>query len=71
MFEVDSHSRLPYGLGFDHVVKQQAELNLKEEARDKNSSAMDRLVDALGYMDYRDLLACNRYMLEAKLSKDY
>jgi len=27
---------------------------------------MDELVDALGYMDYRDALACNKYIIEAK-----
>ena len=32
---------------------------------------MDELVEKLGYMDYRDALACNRYIIEAKRSKDY
>lgn len=32
---------------------------------------MDELVEKLGYMDYRDALACNRYILEAKQSDDY
>jgi hypothetical protein len=29
---------------------------------------MDALVEKLGYMDYRDALACNKYILEAKRS---
>jgi len=29
---------------------------------------MDTLVEKLGYMDYRDALACNKYILEAKRS---
>jgi hypothetical protein len=32
---------------------------------------MDELVKKLGYMDYRDALACNKYILEAKRSQDY
>jgi hypothetical protein len=32
---------------------------------------MDHLVNKLGYMDYRDALACNKYILEAKRSGDY
>ena len=32
---------------------------------------MDELIDKLGYMDYRDLLACNKYIIEAKKSKEY
>jgi len=32
---------------------------------------MDELVNKLGYMDYRDVLACNKYILEAKRSQDY
>ena len=32
---------------------------------------MDDLVDKLGYMDYRDALACNKYIIEAKRSGRY
>lgn len=32
---------------------------------------MDELIEKLGYMDYRDALACNRYIIEAKRSGDY
>ena len=32
---------------------------------------MDKLVDDLGYLDYRDMLAANRYILEAKQRGDY
>lgn len=32
---------------------------------------MDTLIAKLGYMDYRDALACNKYVLEAKRSGDY
>ena len=36
-----------------------------------NNKVMDELVEKLGYMDYRDALACNKYILEAKRSNDY
>jgi len=32
---------------------------------------MDELVEKLGYLDYRDALACNRYIMEAKVSSDF
>jgi hypothetical protein len=32
---------------------------------------MDELIEKLGYMDYRDALACNKYVLEAKRHSDY
>ena len=32
---------------------------------------MDGLVEQLGYLDFRDCLAANRYILEAKRSGDY
>lgn len=32
---------------------------------------MDELVEKLGYMDYRDALACNKYILESKRHNDY
>ena len=32
---------------------------------------MDELVESLGYMDYRDALAANKYIMEAKRHGDY
>lgn len=31
-----------------------------------NNRVMDELIEKLGYMDYRDALACNRYILDSK-----
>lgn len=36
-----------------------------------NNELMDALVDKLGYIDYRDMLALNRYILDAKREGDY
>ena len=36
-----------------------------------NNDKMDELVIKLGYMDYRDALACNKYIIEAKRSGQY
>lgn len=32
---------------------------------------MDNLIEKLGYLDYRDALAANRYILEARRHGDY
>jgi len=36
-----------------------------------NNKIMDDLVEKLGYMDYRDALAANKYILETKRHGDY
>ena len=68
-FEVDDQFMLPYGLSFDNVIKKKAELI--DSLKVANNVVMDELIERLGYMDYRDALACNRYILEAKRSGDY
>ena len=60
---------LPYNAGFDDVIKKKAELI--DSQKETNNKVMDDLVLKLGYMDYRDALACNKYILEAKRSGDY
>ena len=35
-----------------------------------NDKVMDQLIEKLGYMDYRDFLACNKYIMEAKKHGD-
>lgn len=37
----------------------------------QNNRTMDDLVQKLGYMDYRDMLAVNRYILDSKREGDY
>jgi hypothetical protein len=60
---------LPYGLGFDYLIKRKMDTIDKEKVW--NNKVMDQLVEKLGYMDYRDFLTCNKYIIEAKRSKDY
>lgn len=60
---------MPYGLGFDKVIKKKTDMIEKDKFW--NNKVMDELVEKLGYMDYRDALACNKYILEAKRSNDY
>jgi len=36
-----------------------------------NNELMDELVQKLGYIDYRDMLALNRYILDAKREGDH
>jgi hypothetical protein len=65
----DEESSLPYGLGFDKFIKKKTDLI--ESQKFQNNRIMDLVVEKLGYMDYRDALVCNKYILEAKRSKDY
>lgn len=37
----------------------------------ENNQMMDKLVEKLGYLDYRDALAANKFILEAKQHGDY
>lgn len=67
--EVDYQFQLPYGYGFDFIIKKKAELI--DGLKLQNNAVMDALIDKLGYMDYRDALACNKYVIEAKRSGDY
>lgn len=66
---IDDEFLLPYNAGFDDVIKKKAELI--DSQKETNNKVMDDLVLKLGYMDYRDALACNKYILEAKRSGDY
>jgi len=56
-------------LGFDHILKEKADLINNNKFL--NNRLMDNLVESLGYMDFRDALACNKYILESKRSTDY
>lgn len=60
---------LPIGTEFDFIIKRKAEEI--DSQKNQNNIKMDELVEKLGYMDYRDALACNKYIIEAKRSKDY
>lgn len=57
------------GTEFDHIIKAKAEEI--DSQKIQNNQKMDDLVTKLGYMDYRDALACNKYIIEAKRSGDY
>jgi hypothetical protein len=67
--KVDDEFNLPYGFGFDDVIKEKADMINNKKF--KNNQIMDDLVEKLGYMDYRDALAMNKYILEAKRHGDY
>ena len=67
--EVDDQTNLPVGTEFDFIIKRKAEEIDSQKLH--NNQKMDELVTKLGYMDYRDALACNKYIIEAKRSGDY
>lgn len=61
--------KLPIGTEYDYIIKAKAEeIDSKKVS---NNTKMDELIEKLGYMDYRDALACNKYIIEAKRSGDY
>lgn len=68
-FDIDDTFNLPVGTMYDYVIKEKAEKIDSQKVF--NNDKMDQLIEQLGYMDYRDALACNKYILEAKRSKDY
>jgi hypothetical protein len=67
--DYDDQFKLPYGVGYDHVIKKRTDMVNSQKVW--NNKVMDELVNKLGYMDYRDALACNKYILEAKKHGDY
>lgn len=68
-FRVEDDFKLPYGFGFDEIIQQKADL--VNSMKVQNNKIMDELVVNLGYLDYRDCLAANKYILEAKRHGDY
>ena len=67
--EYDDTYKLPYGFGYDDYIKKKTDMLNKQKIW--NNKVMDELVEKLGYMDYRDALACNKYILEMKRHGDY
>ena len=68
-FNIDQELHLPYGFGFDLIIKEKNDLISNKKFH--NNKVMDELVEKLGYLDYRDALAANKYILEAKRHGDY
>lgn len=66
---VDDQMDLPVGTEYDFIIKAKAEEI--DSQKQHNNIKMDELIVKLGYMDYRDALACNKYIIEAKRSKEY
>ena len=67
--KIEDEFNLPYGFGFDYVIKEK--MDLINNKKFQNNRLMDDLVMKLGHMDYRDALAANKYILEAKRHGDY
>ena len=66
---LDDQYNLPIGTEFDYILKSKQREN--DSKKQLNDMKMDELVAKLGYMDYRDALACNKYIIEAKRSGEY
>ena len=66
---LDDQYNLPVGTQYDYILKSKQKE--KDDKKLLNDMKMDELVSKLGYMDYRDALACNKYIMEAKRSGEY
>lgn len=64
---VDEESGLLYGLGYDNFIHK---INKEKQEILSKDNKIDLLVNKLGYLDLREFLALNRYLLEAKTHSD-
>jgi hypothetical protein len=67
--KIEDEFNLPFGFGFDHIIKEKADKINNQKF--KNNKLMDDLVEKLGYLDFRDALAANKFILESKRHGDY
>lgn len=64
---MDDDTGLLYNVGFDSFIHK---INKDKQEILSQDNKIDLLVNKLGYMDLRDFLALNRYILEAKSHSD-
>jgi hypothetical protein len=64
---MDDDTGLLYGVGFDSFIHK---INKDKQEILSQDNKIDLLVSKLGYMDLREFLAVNRYILEAKSHSD-
>jgi len=62
--KVDKESGLLYGLGYDHLIRRSS--RTKNDSEGESYNKLNELVHKLGYLDLRDFVALNKYILEAK-----
>ena len=66
---VDTETQLPLGLGFDDEINKLKQG--QEIGKGKSFDCMDNLITKLDYLDYRDLLCVNKYIIDGKKDKQY
>ena len=64
---MDDDTGLLYGVGFDSFIHK---INKDKQEILSQDNKIDLLVNKLGYLDLREFLALNRYILEAKSHSD-
>lgn len=62
---IDKDTNLVYGLGFDNLITNN--LSSQKSSEDRQ---LQYLINKLGYVDFRDFVALNKYVLEAKNHDD-
>jgi hypothetical protein len=67
--KIDEETRLIYGLGYDSLIRRSS--RAKHESEGESYNKLNELVNKLGYLDLRDFVALNKYILEAKNHENY
>ena len=67
--KIDPEFNVITGYGHEEFLKLiRHKTDLK---RNVNNQMMDQLVEKLGFLDYRDFLAVNKYIIESKRAEEY
>jgi hypothetical protein len=61
---IDKETNLLYGVGFDNLITSKQSSQKSTEDRQ-----LEKLVNKLGYVDFRDFVALNKYVLQMALQK--
>jgi hypothetical protein len=68
---VDKDTGLIHGLGFDHLISSSL-ASSKEEMNDEKyqEGNLNQLINKLGYLDFREFVALNKYIVDAANHED-
>jgi hypothetical protein len=66
--DIEPTTGLQFGIGFDDYLRKRIKQTKEETKSDVN---MDELVAKLGFLDLREFIAVNKYVLEAENHVDY
>lgn len=68
---VDKETGLIHGVGFDHLISSSLASSKEETSDEKFKGAnLNQLINKLGYLDFRDFVALNKYIIDASNHED-